>query len=170
MNMNKSGYSLMILLVSFFLAGCEYEMPLVEEPQIEMDERLVGLWTHTDTHGRESSLVLVPLQPNELFVAYPEGAETTLYARSTLWEKDDLRVVQLKWFGTSKGTVAEDHVVYQYGTYTLEGDTLTFRLINPAVVPQNMDTRADLIEAMIDNQDHPELLRSPMVFTRLSPN
>lgn len=149
------------------LAGCDYTLPLAEKPELPIDAALSGLWA-AEADRDAAELLVLPLSTNEYMVAYPAGAPNTLYARVCLCKATEFALVQITWFGTGRGVTPTDAHLYQYAAYSVNGDKLTVRLLNPEVV-KPMDTAAAMQAAIDANRANPELFRKALAFTRVKP-
>lgn len=152
------------------LAGCDYTVPLTATPDRPIDPALVGLWERQDeAQGGAEKLLVLPLGKNEYLVSYPANSKNALFARATLCKAADLTLLQLTWFGTALGTVADDARIYQYATFTVAGDTLKGRLLNGDVVDRDAASAAALIAAIEANADSPKRFRDEWTFTKIKP-
>lgn len=156
---------MMPLLVGL-LTGCEYTVPLVTVPLIDIDTSIVGLWERTKSDGQSESLLILPLDEKEYLVSYPAGVSDSMYARGALWHGPDRTLVQLDWFGSGKGNLAVGDRTFQYVTYEVKADALTIWLVNADVISKDVATTEELAAALALNRDHPELLKDPITFWR----
>ncbi len=165
--------SIFILLVCGLVLGCEFSLPLSKAPQMDIDDGLIGLWSRT-TQGETKKLLVLPLNEKKCLVEFLAGEKNAIYAKAWLCEVADMKLTQLRWFGTAKGTLPKEELpegkkdlVYQYVKYSLSEDTLTFTLLNSNALPNDITTREDLVQAIVDNKDNPNLFRDELVFTRV---
>ena len=101
------------------MVGCDYKVPLVKTPTIGIDAAVVGLWERTDEDGKTESLLVLPLSKQEYLVVFPAGAKDAMFARGCLWRNGAVNLVQLDWFGTARGKVAEDNRTFQFVSYAV---------------------------------------------------
>jgi hypothetical protein len=161
--------TIVFLLMCCTLTGCDYKVPLVTTPTVPMDSRVTGLWQRTVDHGQTEGLLILPLSKEESLVAFPVGPkETTMYARACLCRVGTKTLVQLNWFGTSEGKVADNGQVYQFADYSLSGDTISIRLLNSDVVNREVSSYDELATAISENTGKTNLFRDAMVFKKAS--
>jgi hypothetical protein len=157
----------MLGLAGLWLAGCDYETPLVTKPALDIDRALVGLWGKpAASPGAVEHLLVLPLDPREALVVYPAGAQDAMFARATLWRQDDLTLMQLNWFGTARATLPTDRRTFQYAAFDLAGDTLTVRLLNRDTVKPAGASADDLAQAIRAGRGNPASFRDAFVFKR----
>jgi hypothetical protein len=149
------------------LAGCDYTVPLVTTPTLDIDPAGAGLWQRTKDDATTESLLVLPLGKKEYLVSYPAGSKDGMFARGCLWHGADRTLVQLDWFGTAQGKLPDNGQTFQFAAYTIEGETIRIRLLNTDVVKQDVSTSAALAKAIVDNKGNPDLFREAMVFKRL---
>lgn len=149
------------------LPACDYTTALVTTPEIEIDSRVIGLWeSGADADPR---LLVLPLNPKECLAAITAEDDETTYGHVCLARVGELTLAQIRWIGRGSGELPEDgQAVYQYAAYSVEGDTLTFRLLNPDVVSKEVATADALREAIKAAADDPNLFREPQTLTRVS--
>jgi len=158
----------LILLTTLLLAACDYNVPLVTQPERPINVRAVGLWQQTGEKNIDNKLALLPLGNNEYLVAFPAQQKEAMYARATLWQEDGLRLIQLKWIGTAQGTTPKNSRIYQYARYRLNGDRLTINLLNPDVVSKDVGSSGALADAIREHRNDAELFRKAMHFKRIT--
>jgi hypothetical protein len=155
------------LLAGLLLASCDFTVPLVESPTIDLDKSVLGAWEKPKSDGgpRERLLVL-PLDKHEYLVAFTGNGTDSIYARGCLCKAADLTLVQLKWIGNSKGEAPDDTRVYQFASFSVSGNQLNLRLLNPETVGRDAKSTADLTKVIEANKASPALFREAMVFTK----
>ena len=158
---------LLIVLACGLLAGCDYTVPLVTNPEMEIDRSLLGLWQTPKEDGKTEQLLVLPLDKNEYLVSYPSGAKDAMFARACLCRAAGKALVQLKWFGTAAAELPDDNKVFQFLTYSLKGDTLTVRLLNTEVVKNDVASTKALAESIAQHKDDPGLFKEGAVFTKV---
>ena len=159
---------LLLILFCGLVAGCDYTVPLVTTPKIEIDTSVLGLWQSTKENGQAEQLLVLPLDKYEYLVSYPSGATNAMFARACLCRTGDKTLVQLKWFGTAEAKLPEDNRVFQFLSYSLNGDRITIRLLNSEVVKKNVASTEALARAIAANRDNPSLFKEGMVFTKVN--
>jgi len=157
---------LIVLVACGLLGGCDYTVPLVTAPVVDIDKRLVGLWERaTGTHETEQVLVL-PLNKREYMIAFPLGKEHGMFAKACITAGAGTSLVQLEWIGTVEGKLPEDDRIYQVAAYSVNGDELSVRMLNTSVVSKTVKTSDELAKAIEDNKNRPGLFGDPMVFQK----
>jgi hypothetical protein len=165
--MNPNIKTLLVAGVSLLLAGCDYTVPLVTKPEIQIDRNVLGLWQDTDPENPSQQLLVLPLGPREYLISFPHVSRDGLFARAALVRCAGRTLVQLEWLGTARGGVPDDNRVYQFAAYALKGDRLEVRLLRLEVVSKDVSSTAELIRAIEANKDRPDLFREPMVFRQV---
>lgn len=159
---------LLLISLCLLLAGCEYTVPLVQNPGMQMDSDLIGLWERTESASSRHQALVLPFDDTHYVFSYRTDPKEGAMAKASLVECADMTLVQIEWMGSVKGKLPENDRIYQYASYTLEGDTLRVALLNSAVVPKDVMSSAELRDTIEARQDHPDLFRPPMVFRRIS--
>jgi hypothetical protein len=159
---------LLILLAVVLLAGCDYTVPLVTTPDINIDKSILGLWQTKEDDGKIEQLLVLALDDHEYLVSYPSGAKDAMFARASLCHTDGKTLVQLKWLGSVDGTPMDDNRVYEFFSYSVSGDKLTARVLNSDVVNKDAASTKELEKAIAANRDNPELFKKDsIVFTKV---
>ncbi len=158
---------LLVVLVGGLFIGCDYTVPLVTNPTIEIDRSVLGLWQRPKEDGTTEQLLVLALDKQEYLVSYPSGTNDAMFARACLCRTAGKTLVQLKWLGNAQGEPPEDNRVYQFATYSVKGDTLTVRMLNTDVVQKDVASTKELAEAIAKNKDNPSLFHDSMVFTKV---
>ena len=161
---------MLLAILGGILAACEFSVPLVETPDIPIDERVLGVWARSNDEGKEERLLVLPLGKHEYLVSYPATTTDAMFARACLTRAAGKTLVQLNWFGDAKGSVPDDKRTYQYVEYSVDGRKLTVRLLNSDVVSKDAASTNALVEAIEAGKDHPKLFREAMLFNRIAPN
>lgn len=158
---------LMLLAAWVLLAGCDYTVPLVKEPDIEIDKAVIGLWQRSNDQGQIEKLLVLPLDEREYLVSYPSNSEEAMFGRACFARVEDVTLVQIKWFGTAEGELPDDNRVFQFAAYSVAEDKLTVRLLNTDVIKHGIATSKELVKAIVAAKDNPQRFREGMVFTRV---
>ena len=158
---------LAILCLGALLMGCDYTVPLVVSPEVDVDPSIFGLWQRPREHEAPETLVILPLHPKEYFVSFSSDNAKAMFARGALWRGQGGTLMQLDWFGTAEGSIPDDNRTFQYATYALLDGKLHVRLLNTKVVSEDIATSDALARAIAEKKDHPSLFRDEMVFTRV---
>jgi hypothetical protein len=158
---------MMIFLASAVFAGCEYTVPLVTTPSIDIDRSVIGLWQRTGDDGKTESLLVLPLGQRECLVSYPAGSTEAMFGRGCLWRRGDMTLVQLDWFGTAQAKLPDDNRTFQFVEYEIAADTLRVRLLNADIVSKDLKTSTELARAIESNKNNRDLFRDEMVFKKV---
>jgi hypothetical protein len=157
----------LLLVVCGLLSGCDYTVPLVKSPEMDIDKSVVGLWQRTNEQGQSENLVVLPLDAREYLVSYPANSKDGMFARACLCRVGDTTLMQLRWFGTAQGGTPDDNRVYQLAAFTVSSDKLTARLVNAAVVGKDHASSDELAKAILAAKDDPKLFGEEMAFTKV---
>lgn len=149
------------------LVGCEYEVPLVSEPSVGIDETLVGVWGRELANGGEERLLILPMSEKEYLISFPMNSKDRMFARGSVWERDDLRLVQLEWFGSAKAKLPGQDPRFQYFGYRRSGGRLEILHVNADVVGRKPSSGEALAKAILAKKSDPKFFRKPMVFDKL---
>jgi hypothetical protein len=159
---------LLLMLACGLLFGCDYTVPLVTTPAIEIDKSVLGLWQRGLEDGKTEQLLVLPLGKNEYLVSYPLDVKDGMFAKACLCSAGGKTLVQLKWFGNAKGELPDDNRVYQFASYSVTGDKLTVRMLNIEVINKDVASTEELAKSIVANKDKPNLFNEGMVFTKVS--
>jgi hypothetical protein len=158
----------LMCLAGVWLAGCDYTVPLVQTPAVDLDNALVGRWQKTGSADGTDQLLVLPLGKREFLVVFPAGSKDAMFARGSLWRQADLTLMQLDWFGTAQGKLPTDSRTYQYAAFDIAGDTLRVRLLNPDTVDKAAASTEALQQAILASQANPKLYRDAMTFRKIA--
>lgn len=151
------------------LVGCDYRVPIQNEPSLNIDSRIVGLWERVDAEGQAEHLLVLPLGAREYFVSFPQDSQDAIFARAWLCKIADRTFVQLKWFGTARGKTIDSEVVYQVASYEVSDQDMKVALLNPEVVLKDAQSTEELVRDIENNLSRSDLFRKAMEFTRIPP-
>ncbi|MEI7436549.1 MAG: hypothetical protein WCL16_07050 [bacterium] len=158
----------MALIACSMLVGCDYTVPLVKTPALEIDPGIVGLWQRSKTDGQAESLLVLPLGRLEYMLSFPAGSKDAMFARACLVRIGKQTLVQLEWLGTAQGKVPEDTRVFQFAAYALAGDTISISMLNTGIVKNEATSTAALTKSIADNQGNPDLFKEKMIFKKVA--
>ena len=153
------------VLLLGLLPACDYTVALVSTPQIDIDRGVIGLWNQGGEEGRK--LLVLPLDAKECVIQYRTGEDESMFGRLCIARAGDLELAQIRWIGSGGGELPDDERVYQYGTFTLEGDTLRFRPLNSEVVSKDVTTPETLLNAIDAAKEASNLFREEVSFSRV---
>lgn len=155
----------MLVLVSCMaLLGCDYMVPLVEKPEIDIDRAALGLWRRTKDGGESEQLLVLPLGKKEYLISYPAGSKDAMFARGCLWRCEGLTLIQLDWIGTARGKLADNKRTFQYAAYVVERGSLRIRMLNVDIIDNKISSSAALAKEIASKVEEPELLIDEKVF------
>jgi hypothetical protein len=166
--MNLRNKTLIMLMAAVLFAGCDFTVPLVTTPGMDIDKSLLGLWQGTGDDGKIEQLLVLELDAREYLVSYPSASKDGMFARACLCRADNQTLVQIKWVGTANGNPPDDNRVFQYASYTVSGDKMSVRFLNNEVVNKDAASSAELLKSIAANRDKPDLFRTAAVFTKVS--
>lgn len=159
---------LIIAIVCALVTGCDYTIPLVIQPETEMDTALIGLWEREHKEGPAERLLVLPLSQKEFLVSFPAGSTNAMFACACQCRANDLALVQLRWIGTAQAALSGDPRIFQFASYSIAGNTLTVRLLNADCVNRNVNSKDEFEASITRAKDNPDLFRSEMVFRRIA--
>ena len=157
-----------ILLASVLFAGCDFTVPLVTTPGMDIDKSILGVWQATGDDGKVEQLLVLALDAREYLVSYPSASKDGMFARACLCRTDDKTLVQIKWLGKADGTTADDGRVFQFASYTVSSDKMSVRFLNNEVVNKDAASSAELAKSIAANRGKPDLFGTTTVFTKVS--
>ncbi len=156
---------LAMMAVCAAMAGCDFDVPLSKTPEMPVDGRLTGLWERTQD-GKAEKLLLLPQSAKEWVMVYPAATDDAMVARVWLCRGAGTTLAQLQYIGTGRGDLPENGKVFQVASFSIDGNTLTVRTLNPSVVGGAATTPAELAKDLERNKGESDLYRDAMVFTR----
>lgn len=157
----------MLFVICLVFAGCDYTVPLVNTPTIDIDRSAIGLWQRAKDDGQIERLLVLPFSEKEYMVSFPASSKDSMFARGCLWQGAGVTLVQVDWFGTARAKLAEDNRTFQFASYSLEKDAIRIRLLNTDVVNKNITSSEELVKAIKNNTTNPNLFRDEMVFKKV---
>lgn len=161
--------SAILTILCTFVVGCEFTVPLVDKPAVDINPALLGIWQRTQEDGKVEKLLILPLSEREYLVSWPASVEDALFARACLTSAGDTPLAQLRWFGSAKGELMEDDRVYQFATYAVDDQKLTIRMLNADLVGRDAPSTEALIAAIARHKAAPDLFLESMVFHKVQP-
>jgi len=163
------------LLVISVLCGCVYEVPLAEEAAVPIDPALTGTWQKIPPEGEEvdpdESVAVLPFSKTEyVVVCTPSRNDVVLFVpgmheavfRAYPIEVRNHKLIQLEWLQPHANGGAR----YQVCRYTLNDGVLTVETLNRDLVSPEMADSKELRNAVLENQDNPELFVDPVCYRR----
>lgn len=146
------------------LCGCDYTVPLVQAPEMDIDPGFVGLWQRLKEDGQAECLLVLPLGKKEYLISFPANSKDAMFARACFCRVAGQKLVQLEWIGTARAKLPESGRVFQFAACTVNAATVAIRLLNADLVQREAKSSRELARAIAANQDQPNLFRDAMVF------
>jgi len=165
-------HRLITVLIVLILTACDYEVPLVGEASLPIDQALLGTWEAIpgDRDGQESLEHIVIRQENaNLYVIEHVDGESIIYFKGWLAELEGSHFMQVEVTGgNDKGPVGtEDDDLFSVVSYALDNDKLVVRSLNTDLVNADLADTTALQVAFAANRDNPLLFHEPGQFRRL---
>ena len=157
----------MLVVICLMLAGCDYTVPFVSTPSIDIDRSVIGLWQKSKDGGQTERLLVLPLSGKEYLVSFPAGTKHAMFARTCLWRGEGMTLVQLNWIGTALAKLPENNRTYQFASYSVKGDEMRIRLLNKDVIKKDIGSSEELVKAIAGNKTNPNLLGNEMLFMKV---
>jgi hypothetical protein len=162
-------FLLFLVLLSIFVAACEYQEPLSEKQNMSVDPALLGLWEpvpeKSETKPCGEWILVLKYSDTEYMIHYQTRTES-MYFRAYPLKAGDISCMQLQLIGSGDGPPAKGDPAFQAASVTLTGDEATIRMMNTSVVANNLRGPA-LREAFLNNAKNPDLFREPVTFRRV---
>lgn len=160
------------IIAILFLAGCEYEQPLVNEHTIPVDSAVLGVWEPQPDKGEKPEdserLVILKFSDTEYLIHYPPGGNDETYYRGYAIELGGVPCVQLQVIGTKDGPPKKDvKALYAVVSYALKDGFLEVRTLNSDLVDDDLKTTEALVQAFLKNKNDKKLFNDPARFRRL---
>jgi len=79
-------------------------------------------------------------------------------------------VIQTEFIGDENGSPSQSLTeLFSVLSFTVENDDLTFRELNPTLIPKGISDSKALREAFIKEIDHPLLFTNPVTYKKVRP-
>lgn len=165
-------HSLITVLMVLILTACDYDVPLVGEASLPIDQALLGTWEAIpgDRDEQESiERIVIRQQSANLYVIEHVYGESIIYFKGWLAELEGIRFMQVEVTGDNdKGPVGtEDENLFSVVSYALDNDKLVARELNKDLVNADLADTAALQAAFIANKDDPSLFHNPGQYRKL---
>jgi len=165
-------HSLITVLMVLFLTACDYDVPLVGEASLPIDQALLGTWEAIpgDRDEQESiERIVIRQESANLYVIEHVDGESIIYFKGWLAELKGIRFMQVEVTGDNdKGPVGtEDDNLFSVVSYALDNDKLVIRELNKDLVNADLADTAALQAAFVANKDDPSLFHNPGQFRKL---
>ena len=153
------------------LTACDYNVPLVAEVSLPIDQALLGTWEAIpeDRDPRESLDRMVIRQQSANLYEIEFGDEgSRIYFKGWLAELEGIRFMQVEFTGDEEGPIdAKYKQLFSVLSFTLGNGELVVRSLNTDLVNQDLVNTAALQVAFAANRDNPLLFHEPGQFRRL---
>jgi len=162
---------LITVFALFILTACDYDVPLVGEASLPIDQALLGTWEAIPENRDEQKLparIMVRQENANLYVIEYGDGESAIYFKGWLAELEGSHFMQLEVTGDDKGPVgAKDDNLFSVVSYALEDGKLVVRSLNTDLVDAELADTAALQAAFAANRDNPGLFHEPRYFRKL---
>ena len=154
----------------FFLAACDYDVPLVAEHNIPIDHAILGTWEFIpdQTDDDEYQLRILKFSETEYLVHDSEDDGGDLYFRAYAINLGGVSAVQLEFLGDDKKPVKSDgENRYLVASYKILDGMLEIRTLNSELVSAESADAESLRKVFLEHKENPELFNDPGLFRRL---
>ena len=162
--------SLAALIFIILLSGCKYEVPVMENTQIPIDENILGLWQLVAEQGEDpdpaEKILVLKYSDSEYLIKYPAD-ENAMYYRGYLIKLDGIRAVQLEVLGTESGPV-DTKEKYVVEAYKVKGDILKTATINSDLIDTDITDSSELQAKILEHKHNKDLFIDPGTFKRIN--
>ena len=158
-------------LISFLLAGCQYEAPFVKDHHVPIDPAVLGPWQPIQPEGEKSKfnepMMILKYSNTEYLVHFPAG-KGRMYFRGYPINIGDISCVQLKYIGNQDGPPGKgEEKLYHMASYRLKNGKLEIKILNTDLVDEELNTTEALVQSFLKHKDNKELFIYPEIFSRL---
>ena len=165
-------HRLITVLIVLILTACDYDVPLVGEALLPIDQALLGTWEAIpeDRDGQESlERIVIRQESAKLYVIEHIDGESIIYFKGWLAELEGRHFMQVEVTGDNdKGPVgAEDDNLFSVVSYTLNNGALVVRSLNTDLVKAELADASALQAAFVANRDNPSLFHKPGQYRKL---
>jgi hypothetical protein len=161
--------ALAVLVLTLFIAGCDYLAPLSAEHNIAIDPAVIGLWEEVPEGDKppdpNDRMLILKYSDTEYLVHYPVRKDEAYY-RAYPIKVDGISCVQVQQIGTAQGDFKEDKK-YDVVTYSIFKDEMEIKVLNTDLVGQDLRDSAALRQAFLKNKDKKNLFTNPGKFRRV---
>lgn len=161
---------LITVFVLFILTACDYDVPLVGEASLPIDQALLGTWEAIPEDRDEQKLperIMIRQESANLYVIEYGDGESVIYFKGWLAELEGSHFMQLEVTGDDKGPVdAKDDNLFSVVSYALGNGKLVVRSLNTDLVDAELADTAALQAAFAANRDNPSLFHKPRQFRK----
>ena len=163
-----------LMAVSLFLAGCEYEAPLSREHIIPVDPSVLGYWEYIPEKGRtpktEERMMILKYSQTEYLIHSPIE-KYGIYYRGYPILLGDVPCVQLEVIGDEDGIPEkDDKALFHVVSYKLAAGELVVSALNTELVDKSLKDGESLRQAFLKNQSNKALFNPIGRFRRVGKN
>jgi len=153
------------------LSACVFDVPLVTEHSIPLDEALLGLWEalpdDSDLSDEPDRLLVLKFSNTEYLVEH-RGAGSSIFFRAYLVEVAGVRAVQLQVLGDNVEPVGQGEPdLYSVVAYELAEDELTITELNTKLVDKDLPSSEALRQAVTAHKDAEDLFMDPLTYRKI---
>jgi len=165
-------HRLVTVFILLILAACDYDVPLVGEASLPIDQALLGTWEAIPEDRDEQKTperIVISQESAKLYVIEHIDGESIIYFKGWLAELEGSHFMQVEVTGDNdKGPVgAEDDNLFSVVSYTLNNGELVVRELNTDLVNAELADTAALQAAFVANRDNPSLFHKPGQYRKL---
>jgi hypothetical protein len=161
--------ALVVIVLTLFIAGCEYLAPLSGDHNIAIDPTVIGLWEEAPEGDKppdpDDRMLILKYSDTEYLVHYPTRKDE-MYYRAYPIKVDGIPCVQIQLIGSAEGGIKEDRK-YQVTTYSMSNGELEIKTLNTDLVDKDLKDTASIKQAFLKNKDNKDLFRNPGKFRRV---
>ena len=163
---------LITVFVLFILTACDFDVPLVGEASLPIDQALLGTWEAIPEDRDEQKTperIVISQESAKLYVIEHIDGESIIYFKGWLAELEGSHFMQVEVTGDNdKGPVgAEDDNLFSVVSYALDNGKLVVRSLNTDLVDAELADTVALQAAFAANRDNPSLFHEPGRFRKL---
>ena len=154
------------VLSVFFLAACEYDVPLTTDHNIAVNAAILGTWEAASLDGGEDDILRIFRFSDTEYLVH--DAEDDTYFRAYEIEIGGVKAVQMEFLGDDDKPVAPDGKNrYLVASYKFVNEYLEVRLLNSELVNDEITETEALRAAFIEHKENPGLWGDPGLFRRI---
>lgn len=147
--------SVLALAIGWLFFGCEYEVPITEQPTRKINEKLVGNWVIKD--GEKEEVMKVARLDDSTYIVFYDDRLYRAY-------HSDVGKTQL----VSVQTIDSEERKYSYIAWKLspDGKSLGLQIVNDEIIPDATKDSATVRDLLQKNSQKPKLFKPEAKFNR----
>ncbi len=162
--------TLLSVVVSLLLTGCNYEAPLTEKHNISIDQSVLGLWEAVPDKGEQpdqnENMMILKYTDTEYLIHYPIGKDG-MYFRGYPIKIGGVPCVQIQIIGTAEGNLdKDDKKLFHVVSYQLSNGELVIKTLNTSLVRDDLKDSKALKKAFLKHKGDKDLFRDPAKFRK----